>query len=207
MTVQVSPSTIPNLEDLAVISTLEGQDSKLLSLLNQCQTLAIQAIEPETTALLKQLRDRAARWVKTLTLPTKRDEDWRFTDLSPLWQVNFQTPESQGEIAESVATEFALPEASIRLVFVNGVYAPHLSAITDLPEGLVVTNLAQLPVAYRSKVGNYLAQQPGSAEVFTALNTASLTDAAGVFGGEKKKGGKTGSFLFFFKGYKKTTGF
>jgi len=187
MTVQVSASTIPNLEDLGVISTLEGQDAHLLSLLNQCQTLAIQAIEPETTALLKQLRDRASRWVKTLTLPTKRDEDWRFTDLSPLWQVNFQTPESQGEIAESVATEFALPEASIRLVFVNGIYAPHLSAITDLPEGLVVSNLAQLPVAYRSKVGNYLAQQPGSAEVFTALNTASLTDAAVVWVGKNQQ--------------------
>ncbi len=181
MTVQLSPSTIPNLEDLAVIPTLEGQDATLLSLLNQCQTLEIQAIEPETTALLKQLRDRAARWVKTLTLPTKRDEEWRFTDLSPLLQVNFQTPTSQVETVQSVAAEFALPEASIRLVFVNGVYAPHLSVITDLPEGLVVSNLAQLPVAYRSKVGKYLAQQPGSAEVFTALNTASLTDAAVVW--------------------------
>lgn len=187
MTVQVSASTIPNLEDLGVISTLEGQDAHLLRLLTQCQTLEIQAIEPETTALLKQLRDRASRWVKTLSLPTKRDEEWRFTDLSRLWQVNFQTPESQGEIAESVATEFALPEASIRLVFVNGVYAPHLSAVSDLPEGLVVSNLAQLPVAYRSKVGNYLAQQPGSAEVFTALNTASLTDAAVVWVGKNQQ--------------------
>ena len=41
MTVQVSASTIPNLEDLGVISTLEGQDAHLLSLLNHCQTIAI----------------------------------------------------------------------------------------------------------------------------------------------------------------------
>jgi Fe-S cluster assembly protein SufD len=181
MTVQVSPSTIPNLEDLAVISTLQGQDANLTSLLNQCQAQEIQAIEPEITALLKELRDRASRWVKSLTFPTKRDEEWRFTDLSPLLQVNFQTPTTQVEIAESVAADFALPEASIRLVFVNGVYAPHLSAVALLPEGLVVSNLAQLPVAYRSKVEKYLAQLHGSAEVFTALNTASLTDAAVVW--------------------------
>lgn len=181
MTVQVSPSTIPNPEDLAVLSAVEGRDANLMSLLERCQALDVQGIELETTALVNQLRDRASRWVKSLTFPTKRDEEWRFTDVSPLLQVNFQTPTSQVEIAQSVAREFAIPEASIRLVFVNGVYAPHLSAVTEVPEGLVVSNLAQLPVAYRSKVGKYLAQQPGSAEVFTALNTASLTDAAVVW--------------------------
>jgi Fe-S cluster assembly protein SufD len=181
MTVQVSPNTIPNLEDIAVISAVEGRDDYLTGLLNQCQALEIQSIEPEITALVNELRDRASRWVSTLTLPSKRDEEWRFTDLSPLLQVNFQTPEAKVDLLESVAAEFALPEVTIRLVFVNGVYAPQLSALADLPEGLTVTNLAQLPLTYRSKVGKYLAQQQGSAEVFTALNTASLTDAAVVW--------------------------
>ncbi|MEW6493985.1 MAG: Fe-S cluster assembly protein SufD [Cyanobacteriota bacterium] len=180
MTVQVSPSTIPSPEDLALLSAVEGRDAYLTGLLNQCQAAELQGIEPETTALLKQLRDRASRWVSTLTFPTKRDEEWRFTDLSPLVQINFQPAETVN-LPESAVAEFALPDAPIRLVFVNGVYAPQLSAVADLPEGLVVTNLAQLPLNYRSQVGNYLAQQPGSAEVFTALNTAGLTDVAVVW--------------------------
>lgn len=181
MTVQVSPSTIPNQQELTVISAVEGRDAYLTSLLEQCQALVIQGIEPETTALVKELRDRAYRWVSTLTFPTKRDEEWRFTDLSSLLQVGFQPAAAQVDLPESVAATLALPETSIRLVFVNGVYAPHLSAVAELPEGLVVSNLAQLPVAYRSKVEKYLAQQHGSAEVFTALNTAGLTDAAVVW--------------------------
>ncbi|HEY9729942.1 MAG TPA: Fe-S cluster assembly protein SufD [Chroococcales cyanobacterium] len=181
MTVQVSPDTIPSPDDLALIPTASDRDAYLIELLERCQGLDLQLIDPETTAIVKEIRDRASLWVKTLTLPTKRDEEWRFTDLSPLVQVDFQVPDVKTGLPELATDELALPEAPIRLVFVNGVYAPGLSAITDLPEGLVVSNLAQLPVPYRTKFSNYLAQQQGSAEVFTALNTAGLTDAAVVW--------------------------
>ncbi len=180
MTIQVSTNTIPNPEELGLTSASDRKDAYLTGLLNQCQALDLQVIDPEIAALLQELRDRASLWVNKLTIPTKRDEEWRFTDLSPLLEVNFQSP-SKFDLPESAA-EFTLPEAPIRLVFVNGVYAPQLSAVADLPEGLVVTNLAQLPTTYRTKVGKYLAQEQGAAtEVFTALNTAGLTDAAVVW--------------------------
>lgn len=180
MTIQVSTNTIPNPEELGLTSASDRKDAYLTGLLNQCQALELQVIDPEIAALLQELRDRTSLWVNKLTIPTKRDEEWRFTDLSPLLEVNFQTP-NKFDLPESAA-EFTLPEAPIRLVFVNGVYAPQLSAVADLPEGLVVTNLAQLPTTYRTKVGKYLAQEQGAAtEVFTALNTAGLTDAAVVW--------------------------
>lgn len=180
MTIQVSTNTIPNPEELGLTSASDRKDAYLTGLLHQCQALELQVIDPEIAALLQELRDRASLWINKLTIPTKRDEEWRFTDLSPLLEVNFQTP-NKFDLPESAA-EFTLPEAPIRLVFVNGVYAPQLSAVADLPEGLVVTNLAQLPTTYRTKVGKYLAQEQGAAtEVFTALNTAGLTDAAVVW--------------------------
>jgi len=179
MSMQVSSSTIPNPEEL-LITASDSQDAYLIELLNQSQALGLQVIDPEMVALLNELRDRASQWVKKLTLPTRRDEEWRFTDLSPLVQVNFQTSTTSA-LPESLLDEFALPEAPIRLAFVNGVYAPQLSSLADLPEGLVVSNLAQLPVTHRSRVGQYLAQQQGATELFTALNTASLTDAAVVW--------------------------
>jgi Fe-S cluster assembly protein SufD len=181
MTVQVYPSTIPNPEELALISASGQADADLMAWLERCQAGKIQAIEPETAALLQQLRDRASLWAKTLTLPTKRDEEWRFTDLSPLLKYNFQAPDTQIELANLTVDELAISEAPIRLVLVNGVYAPELSTVSELPEGVFVGNLAHLPVQYRSKVGQYLAQQPGSAEVFTALNTAGLRDVAVVW--------------------------
>ena len=177
---QVSSSTIPNPEELELITASSSQDAYLIELLNQSQALGLQVIDPEMVALLNDLRDRASQWVKKLTLPTRRDEEWRFTDLSRLVQVKFQTSRTSA-LPESLLDQFALPEAPIRLAFVNGVYAAQLSSLADLPEGLVVSNLAQLPVTHRSRVGEYLAQQQGATEVFTALNTASLTDAAVVW--------------------------
>ena len=169
-----SPSIISSL------SELPNRDVYLTELLNQCQGQSIQVIEQETVAWLQDLRDRAAAIVHLSALPTTRDEEWRFTDLSSLRQIKFNAVETFDQFLPDI-TPLTLPEAAnSRLVFVNGVYAPELSA-AQLPEGLVVTNLANLPLAYRSKVQDYLAKAEGAQEVFTALNTAGLTDVAVVW--------------------------
>ena len=46
-----------------------------------------------------------------------------------------------------------IPEAvNSRLVFVNGIYAPELSAVADLPSGVVVSNLTGLSVGEEERV-------------------------------------------------------
>jgi Fe-S cluster assembly protein SufD len=179
MSIQVSSSTIPNPEELGLTTSTEPRDAYLSGLLSQCQELNVQVIEPDIAELLQNLRNNSSAWVKELAIPTKRDEEWRFTDLSTLLQINFQKPEINTVASE--ITEFVLPEAPIRLVFVNGIYSPNLSSVSELPAGLIVSNLAQLPVNHRSKVGQYLATKEGVTDVFTALNTAGLTDAAVIW--------------------------
>lgn len=180
MSIQVTSSTIPNPEELGLTTANECADAYLLELLNQCQELDIQVIEPEISGLLQELRDKASAWVKKLAIPTKRDEEWRFTDLSQLLQFQFQKPEIKVDSVSDIS-DFILPEAPIRLVFINGIYAPNLSSLSELPEGLIVGNLAKLPITHRSKIEQYLAKKEGINDVFTALNTASLTDAAIVW--------------------------
>ena len=168
------PSTISSLSEV-----VSDRDEYLTQLLQT--NVQIRIIEQETVAWMQELRDRAAAIVHLSSLPTTRDEEWRFTDLSSLRQIKFNHVESQHIPSLQTDNLPYIPEAAnSRLVFVNGVYAPELSA-TQLPEGLVVTNLANLPLAYRSQVQNYLGKAEGSAEVFTALNTAGLTDVAVVW--------------------------
>lgn len=158
---------------------VKDRDAVLSALLQQCQSQKVQVLEPEILSCLQQLRDRACELVHLYTLPTTRDEEWRFTDLSALKQVTFQTANTSLDIDIS---SLILPEAaSSRLVFVNGIYAPKLSAITDLPDGIVASNLAGLPVEMRSRLQDYLAQIPGTQEVFTALNTAGIADVGVVW--------------------------
>ncbi len=129
---------------------------------------------------LRELRDHAAVRVQEQTFPSTRDEEWRFTDLSDLLAV--ELAEVRGADVQTVnLARFHLPEADqSRLVFVNGIYAPQLSSLHHLPEGLTIGNLVNLPEAAQQHLQAYLAKQTGAEEVFTALNTSGLSDAAVV---------------------------
>jgi len=132
---------------------------------------------PEELAELQGVRDRALAIAQELAIPTTRDEEWRFTDLSSLVHIGFALPD-RASISFAQIESFILPEAvNSRLVFVDGTYAPDLSATDDLPEGVLVTNLS-VAVQFLPSLHNYLAKQQGAEEVFTALNTASLIDGA-----------------------------
>ncbi|MCU0537241.1 MAG: Fe-S cluster assembly protein SufD [Hydrococcus sp. Prado102] len=154
-----------------------GLDEKsyLKDLLKQCEA------KNAASELINDLRQKAASVASELEIPSKRDEEWRFTDLSELLQVQFQAA-----AATTVTTDdlnaFVLPEAKAsRIVFVNGFYAPELSDVSGLPDGVYVGNLANLSDPYNDKIVKYLAQQEGASEVFTALNTAGLTDVAVIW--------------------------
>ena len=171
MSIQVSPSPIPNSDTVSLTSSLLDRDAYLSELLK------IAARQTDIT-WLQELRDRAVNWVRHSTIPTKSDEEWRFTDLSSLRKVQFHHLESL-QVA-SVQPEILKEAVNSRLVFVNGVYAPQLSAIVDLPLGIVVSNLTGLTVDLQEKIQQHLAEAEGAKEVFTALNTAGLSDAAVV---------------------------
>ncbi len=131
---------------------------------------------------LQVSRDRATARVQELALPSTRDEEWRFTDLSPLLQANFQSVDKPAPtLGFPELQPFLLPEAvSSRLVFVDGQYDPALSSVDDLPDGVIVANLVA-GIELMPELTSYLAQQPGAEETFTALNTASFTDGAVVW--------------------------
>ncbi|MBD3880526.1 Fe-S cluster assembly protein SufD [Phormidium tenue FACHB-886] len=133
---------------------------------------------------LRQLRDHAAVRVQEQSFPTTRDEAWRFTDLSELLQFQLSgITEPAVELSLEEIEPFILPEAAqSRLVFVNGIYAPQLSRLEGL-SNLVVGNLKTLAAQedLRHRLQPYLGRQAGAEEVFTALNTAGLSDAAVVW--------------------------
>lgn len=139
-----------------------------------------QASQPGMDALQNR-RDCAALLTRDRMFPTTRDEEWRFTDLSALLDVELVAADVGPAIAPTDLAPYTLPEAASRLVFVNGEYVAALSAIAPLPGGTLVGNLAAVPDPLREHLLSHLGQQPGNEEVFTTLNTAGLRDAAVVY--------------------------
>src|SRR5690606_17549279 len=76
---------------------------------------------------LDERRARALERANALSVPTPREEAWRFTDLAPLTRVAFRPAAGAGAVTTADIARYVVPEAANRLVFVDGVYAPDLS--------------------------------------------------------------------------------
>ena len=137
------------------------------------------ALPASAASWLNQRRAAALERANALSVPTTRDEEWRFTDLAPL---NRLRVEATVAVAASVdVAPFVVPEAALRLTFVDGVYSQSLSSRGALAAGVTVSTLAEALKANAALIEPHLAAHAGfEQQVFTALNTAWLRDGAAV---------------------------
>jgi Fe-S cluster assembly protein SufD len=137
-----------------------------------------EAVADAGSAWQRMLRMRAVERANELTVPTTRDEEWRFTDLSPLYRIAFRPVESAGLVEKSQIDAFSIPEAQTRLVFVDGRYSAELSYV-DSNDGVTVANLADVSGTAEALAQTHLAQLAAIEEdVFAAVNSAFLRDGA-----------------------------
>ncbi len=158
------------------------EDAFLSKILQLRPDAPVDKLDKETGEWLTNIREQSASWVSRLTAPTKKDEEWRFTDISEILDSDIVAPVSfDREDALKIANEITdnLPEANEhRLVFINGQYLEEASNTSGLPKGIYVGNLTNLPEAYCKYFRPFLGSIPGKEEVFTSLNTASISDVA-----------------------------
>lgn len=138
------------------------------------------ALPQGPAAWLDARRAAALERANALAVPTTRDEEWRFTDLTPLTKLQFQPVAAAAAVPAAAIAGYAVAEAAARLVFVDGIYAPALSQRGALPAGITVELLADALQSRAALAEPYLAQlADGERDLFTALNTAFLQH--GVF--------------------------
>ena len=136
-------------------------------------------------AWLARLRGEAAARFAELDFPTTRDEEWKYTSVAQILKVPFRPAFVEGgeRTRARCVDRFLFEEARhSRLVFINGLFARELSDLSALPPGVVAGNLAEVPAAAAEVARRHLAAHADyRREAFTALNTASLVDAAFVY--------------------------
>jgi Fe-S cluster assembly protein SufD len=162
------------------------------SIVSQSFDLEQLQVNAEAIAWLKSLRQTAKERLQHLALPNKRQEEWKYTDLSAAFQQTYVLRKPQeclldaleNPAFEKMVAGQILPEAARSLlVFVNGVFAPQLSGLIDLSEGVVVGSLAQLcaeclPEKLQQRLAEFLGQLTEPDDFFANLNTACLSDVA-----------------------------
>ncbi len=121
------------------------------------------------------LRDNAMSIVARIGLPTRRVESWKYTDLRPIHRAEFSA--GADSVVEPSMLKSHLVDDAFVAVFVDGRFAPHMSLLKDLPEGLEFSSLADLMASGDEEPLEGLGEiaeldQPGLA----ALNTALMQD-------------------------------
>lgn len=129
---------------------------------------------------LRELRRRAVERANALTVPSTRDEEWRFTDLSPLYKLAFRRATGAGAASPALLNAHAITEAKTCLVFIDGHFAPGLSRF-GAESGMTAGNLPGLGATESGKAIEHLGQLAVfERDAFAAVNTAFLADAAVV---------------------------
>jgi Fe-S cluster assembly protein SufD len=131
---------------------------------------------------LREVRRAAMDRFGALGFPTTKNEDWHFTSVSPIAESEFRAYRAGGEVSAADLAPFRFGATDwTELVFVNGRFAPELSAIDRLPAGLRVADLATAWSTEGELLERHLTRVAGfESQAFTALNTAFLSDGAVV---------------------------
>jgi Fe-S cluster assembly protein SufD len=131
---------------------------------------------------VQSMRAAAFDRFRTLGFPTTKNEDWHFTSVAPILEHEYllvTTP--TGDVQRDALAPFTFGQQPWHtLVFVNGRFAPELSRVDTLPDGVRLMDLRR---AWREspELVDQLGQiSPYDCHAFTALNMAFMNDGAVV---------------------------
>ncbi len=136
----------------------------------------------ESKKPIHKFRKQAAGKIPELSFPTIRDEEWRYTDVSPVLVHKFDlySISSTSDIIKKQIEPFLFNNSEyITLVFVNGIFNAGLSNIPAVTENVLVMSLKEAFEKHQSIVENYIGKNTAAdSGIFSEMNSAFLSDGA-----------------------------
>jgi len=138
-----------------------------------------------TNARLHERRTKAIAQFQKLGFPTRKNEAWKYTNIGDVLKRGFNVlaAPSVPRLEEADVAGFAIPELDAHVaVLVNGRFVRSLSAIGDLPPGVVIESLEAASGAHQAVLDDYLGRYAQDEnDPFSALNTAFTLDGLFVY--------------------------
>ncbi len=119
---------------------------------------------------ISDFKKNAYLQLKEARFPTRKDEDWKYTNVGPI----LKSPYQQGtatSIDASLLNEYTFDDLdTVKVVVVNGILDKSLSEMDQIPSGATLTSLKDvLQDETKSSVVNKLIQQKSGTDVNTFL--------------------------------------
>jgi len=141
------------------------------------------SLNGESTRPINQLRKDAILKFSELSFPTIKDEEWKYTNISPLLKHYFKPAAANHSIEKSKIDQFKFDALQGFLaVFINGIFAPDLSELENFPRGAVISSLDEAIDSSHPAVKKYFNKYADyERHIFTSLNTAFTKDGAFIY--------------------------
>lgn len=140
------------------------------------------SLNGEKDSAFHQMRKSAIDEFSKLSIPTQKDEEWKYTNVSPLLKHNFVRGKKV-DVNPDRINKFLFDQLEHSLmVFVNGHFAPELSRLDDIPDTVKVSSLSDELKMNNPVVAKHLGKYAVSKnQIFTALSTAFSKDGAFIY--------------------------
>ena len=156
---------------------MSDETQRFLDRLAEHRAARLESQGQEPTWIAARRQAGAARF-EAMGFPTRRDEAWKYTDVRAIARGDFALAED-AEFSQAGAAALTLPIDAHRLTFVDGVFAPALSRLDDLPAGVSLVPLSAALEENHEAVGGPLGRLTGvEFSPFSALNTAFMEEGA-----------------------------
>lgn len=146
------------------------------------------------------LRHEAIEIFDKQGFPTKKEEEWKYTNLAPLLKTDYKLfPESE-EISvgyQDVKQYFIHDMDTYKIVFINGVYSSYLSSTTHEEADICVLSSAMNKMMHQPVIENYYGKIADKNQSMVSLNTAFFKDGAYIFVPDKVILSKPIQLMFF----------
>ncbi len=136
----------------------------------------------EKSRPVHKIRRAAIDKFAELDFPNLHQEDWRFTDISPILKHTFSYAagkESPTPSPKDISRFLFGGMRAHTMVFVNGFHSAALSKSLPLQKGVVIAGLAEAMKSDEGQISGHISKYlDAGADAFTALNTAFTLDGA-----------------------------
>lgn len=133
-------------------------------------------VSKQTPAWFNEIREKSLDRLSGLSLPTVKDEEWKYTNLASLAKINFEVA-SEVKFKDTKRLNEILSKDSINVVFVNGYFSEELSTLKELPKGLTILPLAKALTKNKAEIEKYISRYEAKNETyFLSLNNTLVQD-------------------------------
>lgn len=137
----------------------------------------------DSKTFLHDLRKGAINQLAETDFPSTKEEEWKFTNISPILKQSFIPAVSLGKKNYSLSKEEIKKHLFsgfdyYLMTFINGIFAEKLSDLNGLPKGVTVDSLSSLLKKNSEYINGKISKYVKAENAFNLLNRAYSTDGA-----------------------------